>query len=318
MAYNILICGAGQLGSRYLQGIASLCYSYNVYVQDISEESIDRSKKRWNEVKKNKYFKKIFFIKSLEIIPSKIDFAIVSSISSSRLEIIKNIINSTRVNYWILEKILAQNELDVKLITSLLSKSGGAWVNKPRRVMKWHQEIKSKIDSKEKISVEIVGGNWGLLSNSIHFIDLISWWTKSKLINIDSSQLNTNWFESKRSGFYESYGSIICEFKNGSILNISCNNDDSSLLINVSDKNYNWKISESQGNAFRSDGLKIQGRIEMQSQITSKIISDIIKSNDCDLPKLNDSAEMHCIYLNNILNNFNDKGNLKSVLVPIT
>ena len=36
MVYNILICGAGQLGSRYLQGIASLCHSYNVYVQDIS------------------------------------------------------------------------------------------------------------------------------------------------------------------------------------------------------------------------------------------------------------------------------------------
>ena len=314
MTYDILICGAGQLGSRYLQGISKLKFDYNVYVYDISQKSIERAKERWSHVKKNRFFKEIFFIKNFDIIPKKIDFVIVSSLSSVRLENIKCINKITSVNYWILEKVLAQNESQIKKIKSLIYKSKGSWVNTPRREMSWYNFIKSKINVNNKIKIEIKGGRWGLLSNAIHFIDLASWITTKKLTRIDSSNLESKWFESKRKGFYETYGLISCEFENGSILNINCKNDDSPLFINIYEKDYSWEISEINGKAVRSDGLKIEGKIEMQSEITQKIITKIIETGDCSLPKLLESSKMHTIYLNNLLSNNNSYKNI----LPIT
>jgi len=314
MEFDILICGAGELGSRYLQGISKLKYNYNVYVYDVSEKSIEKAKERWDDVKKNIFFKNIFFIKTLNLIPKKIDFAIVSSISSVRADNVKSINENTYVKYWILEKVLAQNESQIRQIESLINKSKGSWVNTPRREMNWYNAIKPKINATNKIKVEIEGGKWGLLSNTIHFIDLVSWITDKNLIRIDSSNLNPNWFESKRQGFYETYGIINCEFENGSVLNIDCKNDDSPLIINIFEKNYSWKISEGIGKALRSDGLQIDGKIEMQSEITQKIITKIIQTGDCSLPKFKQSAKMHYNYLNNLLSNNNSYKNI----LPIT
>ena len=114
--------------------------------------------------------------------------------------------------------------------------------------------------------------------------------------------------------FYETYGLISCEFENGSILNINCKNDDSPLFINIYEKDYSWEISEINGKAVRSDGLKIEGKIEMQSEITQKIITKIIETGDCSLPKLLESSKMHTIYLNNLLSNNNSYKNI----LPIT
>tara|TARA_B100001142_G_C14262077_1_gene627434 strand:+ start:230 stop:1174 length:945 start_codon:yes stop_codon:yes gene_type:complete len=313
MKFDILICGAGQLGSRYLQGISQLKHNYNVYVYDVSEKSIERAKKRWNDVKKNIFFYNIFFINNLNLIPQKIDFAIVSSVSSVRLSNVKSINKNSYVKYWILEKVLAQNESQIRQIESLINKSEGSWVNTPRREMKWYNIIKSKINTSNKIKVEIKGGKWGLLSNSIHFIDLVSWIIDENLIKIDSSSVDVNWFESKRPGFYETYGNIKCEFEKGSVLNVNCKNDDSPLIINIFEKDYSWEISEKNGKAIRSDGLQINGKIEMQSEITQKIITKIIQTGDCSLPKLKDSAKIHYVYLNNLLSNNISHDNILSI-----
>ena len=40
MAYNILIAVAGQLGSRYLQGLFKFNDLLNIYVFDISDDSL--------------------------------------------------------------------------------------------------------------------------------------------------------------------------------------------------------------------------------------------------------------------------------------
>jgi saccharopine dehydrogenase-like NADP-dependent oxidoreductase len=39
MAYNILIAGAGQLGSRCLQGLSKFIDLFDIYVFDISDDS---------------------------------------------------------------------------------------------------------------------------------------------------------------------------------------------------------------------------------------------------------------------------------------
>ena len=49
MSATILIAGAGQLGSRYLQGLANCQNTLDIYVQDISKQSLQIAKQRWEE-----------------------------------------------------------------------------------------------------------------------------------------------------------------------------------------------------------------------------------------------------------------------------
>ncbi len=44
MTCNILITGAGQLGSRYLQGLSLCQRSLGIWVYDISDDSLNRTK----------------------------------------------------------------------------------------------------------------------------------------------------------------------------------------------------------------------------------------------------------------------------------
>ena len=50
MSATILIAGAGQLGSRYLQGLANCRNTLDIYVQDISKHSLQIVKQRWEQV----------------------------------------------------------------------------------------------------------------------------------------------------------------------------------------------------------------------------------------------------------------------------
>ena len=55
MSAAILIAGTGQLGSRYLQGMANCRNTLDIYVQDISEQSLQIAKQRWEQVVKTVY-----------------------------------------------------------------------------------------------------------------------------------------------------------------------------------------------------------------------------------------------------------------------
>ena len=81
----------------------------------------------------------------------------------------------------------------------------GAWVNTTRRASSWHQQIYEQLPRVQSWQVKGSGGAWGMACNSIHFIDLIAWWTGEELISVDASGLE-KWFPSQRSGFWEVTG----------------------------------------------------------------------------------------------------------------
>ena len=58
--------------------------------------------------------------------------------------------------------------------------------------MDWYKKLKNKFYDLTPLKVEMRGGLWGLACNSIHFIDLISWWTGENVISIDSKKLDPN------------------------------------------------------------------------------------------------------------------------------
>ena len=119
----ILISGAGQLGSRYLQGMVNCNSPLRIYVHDCHENSLSLAKQRWDEAANLNNIHKVSYHTSLQGLPGLIDIAIVSTTADVRATVVENISKKIDVNYWVLEKVLAQNEYDldkVKTITSLI------------------------------------------------------------------------------------------------------------------------------------------------------------------------------------------------------
>ena len=75
---TILIAGAGQLGSRHLQGVKTSNLDLDIWVFDISEESLKVAEERYNQVE-SKTNKTVHYIKSLREVPFYIDVVIVAS-----------------------------------------------------------------------------------------------------------------------------------------------------------------------------------------------------------------------------------------------
>jgi hypothetical protein len=321
MSAVILISGAGQLGSRYLQGLAKCSNSLKILVHDFNNESLQNAKKRWNEVV-NINNHEVLYITSLKKLPKNIDIAIVSTTANARLEATINIYKFTNVNYWILEKVLTQNEDEIDKLLSIIN-SSKAWVNTPRRLMPWHQNIKSQLEWGSPVNFYVKGGSWGLACNTIHFLDLFSWWTGESLEYIYTGSLNKDWFKSKRANYWETSGELKAKFSNGSIAHIYADQSSEPVLIKIENNdggtcNYSWLINEVEGLAIRSDGLEISGNLNLQSEITAGLIDSILDSGDCGLPSLKESAELHKIFIREIHKHWKNFGNPSAAFVPIT
>jgi len=314
----ILISGAGQLGSRYLQGMISCQIPLTIYLHDISLESLDTAKNRWAEVSGQGSLHEVKYVSSLDQISKKIDLVIVSTTAAIRPNLISEINKHSKVRYWILEKILAQSIEGLDQISNIIGEEENAWVNTPRRIMPWYKEIKVSFGLDSPISMNLNASNWGLACNSIHYIDLFSWLTGENLIEVNTSDLNESWFESKRIMNWEINGKLTIKYSNGSILTLNSESKEINSEICIKNDSYEWKIVESKGIAERSDGLKINGKLSFQSELTSKLVETILQNGISDLPILSESILQHKIFIKSMLGHWNKSNNRNDKIVPIT
>jgi hypothetical protein len=162
--YNIALIGAGQLGSRHLQGLAKIQFLSKIYVIDPDVQALE--------------------------------------LARDRAAIIKSVLSKCAVRNFIFEKILFQKEKDYFEISELLKQKGiNAWVNCPRRLFNGFRLLKELFSKNEPIFLSVTGGNWGLGCNSIHFIDLFAFITEDYDIELSMQFLSPVLLESNRSGF---------------------------------------------------------------------------------------------------------------------
>ena len=108
MKYRILIAGAGNIGSRYIQSLSLLSFALDVFVYNIDKLSLDLCSQRWEEIDFPKPNHNFIYITKLEQIPKYFDIVIVSSTSKDRHLIVNMISKKADVKFWILEKILGK------------------------------------------------------------------------------------------------------------------------------------------------------------------------------------------------------------------
>ncbi|MBS7196834.1 MAG: Gfo/Idh/MocA family oxidoreductase [Bacteroidales bacterium] len=308
MIYNILIVGAGQLGSRHLQSIKGTSLKTNIFVYDISIDSLRIAEKRYRQLVDEGNVEKIEFTTSLESVAINIDFAIVATGAKGRAEIIASILDACCIKYMLIEKVLFQNLQDYIRIQNLLKlKKVQAWVNCPRRMNMFYQELASTFYG-QKISVVVEGYQWGLGCNTIHFIDLIAFLTGCREYVV-TERLDKQIFESKRKGYIEFSGELYLKYRNGAQVRIIsyANENGCPMNLTITSESCRILIDENKGEIFiskRENGWmweSKQFRLKYQSELTSEVLECLIKNSTCELTPYEESIKLHQPFIEAIL-----------------
>lgn len=316
---RILLIGAGQLGSRYLQGLTKADLRMNVCVVDPIDQSLEVAKQRWLEAGGNKSGHQVEWHRDLGAQDNLVDLAIISTPSSGRAALVAEVASIAKPHYWVLEKVLAKSSRELDFIKASTAEAKGIWVNTARRLMTWQQQIKTQLAGQGPLCVTRSGGLWGLACNSIHFIDLVAWWTGESLVTVDSTSLDSQWFESKRPGYFEVAGELVARFSGGTVLVLHSQPDAAEEVIHVDLQNgAKWVINEGKGVACGPGDAVISGRVEYQSEMTAPLVTEILTNGTCSLPTLQVSSAQHAIFLDAMLTHWNRSQNRNAQEVPIT
>ena len=330
---KVLIIGAGQIGSRHLQSLSKLNHKLNVSVIDNNPKSIDAAKAILDEMPVNKHLFSVNYYGSLDNINGQYDIAIIATNADIRKKVIKEVLKRSEIKYCILEKIVCQSIKDFKEILNLFKKHDiKSWVNCNRRLYPLYKSIKEKISTEYPIDIFIDGGNWDLACNSIHFIDLFSYFSGQLNISINSSKLDKQILDSKRSGFIEFTGRLICTTNRGdSLIMNSSRFGDKPMVIYLASKDQRYYINEYIDGNMYSKGKVISSfsindwsweennlRMPFVSDLTCEAVNQILDTGNCDLPDINDSFKQHKPLIESLNNHLKMVTNNTYDICPIT
>lgn len=315
---NILIIGTGQLGSRHLQGLAGCSTIIEIWCFDPSLDSLKTAKERWEEVEGSTTIHKIHWIQNFSELPNKIDLAIVVTTADVRLQVMKSVSQYCSIRYLVLEKVLVQSPNQLDELQHVVRDMEGVWVNTARRMITWYQKLYDVIADGSAVKVYLGNNDGGLASTSIHLLDLVSWWSNEKLISVDTSSLDTIWIASRRPSFFEITGVLKANYSCGSELLLESRTDGMESLIQVQNLEGEWIIDELNGTAKGPKGKAIHGRIEHQSEMTGRLVESILETGQCNLSNIEESVQIHRIFLQSVLDHWNKVHKKNDTFIPIT
>jgi hypothetical protein len=316
---NIAIIGAGQLGSRHLQGLKKAQVPMNIYVLDASKEALAICEQRYNEIAKNELVEHILFTTQWESLPDSIDIAIVATGSKPRCAIIYELVKNYHCHQLILEKFLFPTMNQYDEISKLFRQNKvQAWVNCSRRYFDGYHILRQLLINDGPIHLVMKGKNWGLCCNSIHFIDLFAYLSGAKQIDFDCSGIDSEIYESKRSGYIEMTGTIKGIADNGSTLQLSSYAEyESNVSLTMKSQHHDVKIFEGQ-NKMVVDGIEHEMNMTFQSNLTGKYIEDLLCNKTLPLATYEESANLHLQVLPHFQEIYNKITGTQSDLCPIT
>ena len=292
---QILIVGLGNIGKRYLEGVALVADVKVIHLLDPNLKAIDCAKMMVSSDIE------ITEVTTGALSPSY-DLCIVATSSSPRTTIVEKISDKTHVRAWILEKILAQSPEQLERIRAAVGHNL-AWVNTPRRLTSIYKNMR-RIIGQKKIFFSVRQSEFALACNSIHFIDTVSWLTGETITDVDLQSVS-GWYDAKREGYKEFDGTLTATFSLGSVLEISNTEGikNPGLRISSLDREKEFEIEINEAEGFTISGQFYKGRVEYQSELTPGVIRSVLERGVASIPTLNDSIIQHMIFLNAFKNN---------------
>jgi len=320
MKQTILLVGCGNIGSRHLQGLMKLGNNVEIFVVEPQEKAIRIAKTRINEVNFSKKPPKVFWYKEISEVNKKNDLVIIATNSKNRVKLISQLLKHGNKKFLI-EKIVCQSKKEYcKLLLDMKKNKAKGWVNISRRYFDSYQRLQKILNVKSLI-LNVDAGNLGLGTNTIHFLDLFLWFSKSFNITLNGSFLDSKILPNKRGKNYVEFsGTIMGKTKHGGLFTItSHSNKNLPLTILFVTNNYKILVNETDSKLTVIKGTKkLNFKNKNLSDISNHIAYDILTDNSSMLPTLEDCYMLH-LELFKIFNQHLKKFKKRSYkLCPIT
>ncbi len=322
---KVLIIGAGNIGSRHLQALKKVRLPLGIFVVDPKNESLETARLRYDQVGRSKFEKSCIFLNDLDNLPSDIDLAIIATNSKIRKDVTKTLLSKSAVRFILFEKLLFQKKGDYFEIEELLKKRNiTSWVNCSMRTMPAYFLRKADIKKDDKVSLTVSGSQFGLITNSIHYIDYLSFLTDCDDFKIGTDLLDKKPFESKRKGFLELNGVLNIFFKNGSQGNFVCFGEgDAPIIVELINSEFRLFSNETERKAWiaKSPGWQpklIKDGLLFQSEMTTQVTTDILTKGKCNLTSFEKSSKLHLQFLDVLLKFLNTHSLKKYDSYPFT
>lgn len=319
--HNILIIGAGQLGSRHLQGVLLSKNELNITVVDPSQTSLDIAQERAGCVELGHVNSVVDYITEIPKNMS-IDICIIATAAQIRAVVSKQLLAENKVKHIIFEKVLFQKLAEYTEVSQLLSDSSTVgWVNCPRRLFPTYTALNKLLDVSQPIHMTVKGHSWGMACNSVHFLDTFAFLVNNSSLELVESKLDPLLIESKRVGFYETTGLLSFIAGNNSLTIESGCSQVPELVVSLENGDASYIVNEAAGTWTRKSGEAEEQHIHtplFQSQLTGGIIDELIISNACGLTPFTQSCELHIPFITALLTHMSGVFKKELDACPIT
>lgn len=323
---KIAIIGAGQLGSRHLQGIAQCNFNISIEVVEPFESSRKTAKERYQEVVNNHYVQSISFFDDIEKLSDELDLVIVATGADVRSKVIEELLANKKVSNIVLEKVLFQTIKEYDEIEELLDKTKtSCWVNHPRRMFPFYHTLKEEFKDSKQLMYTVNGGAWGLGCNALHYLDHLAFLADSEVLSLSSSQaLDDKLYDSKRKGFVEFNGLLTGKISNH-CFSLYANAEGTTSSFTICSEKVSVKINEGAGEieiAKEVDGWvwekQKQKIIYFQSELSQVLAEDILIHNNTPLPTYAQAKALHVPFIESLLGKMEQITGKNQDVCPIT
>lgn len=328
---EVAIIGAGQLGSRHLQGILKSHNDFAVTIVDPSEQSLEIAEQRAKEIEHQHSLR---FVSKIQTLPTKLDLVIVATNSNVRLKVLQELLEHAKVSTLVLEKVLFQKIEEYETARLLLLEHGvDCYVNHPRRMQSLYRYVRQLLaqQSQESYFIHAYGSNWGLGCNGLHISDMLEFVFDDSVIAYTCQNLDPKLIDSKRAGFKEFSGSIDGLMKKNHQFRITSEVTSdaipTSLTIVFNSPSFSFTVHEggkvptltvkSDTNSLEEVVTELEP-MRFQSDLSCMIIDKIILGQKIDLPSYEQARRNHQLFISNLLNNMELNGYEKTEICPIT
>ncbi len=318
MTKKLILVGCGNIGSRHLQSLMKFQSALSIDVVEPNNKSKNNAVSLIKKLPIKKY-PKIKWFTSIKDLTDSGDVVIVATDSVDRVKLIETLLKQGNKKFLI-EKMVCQSRNEYKSLISLFKKfNANGWVNTNRRYFTAYQKIKQLFLTSKSLELSVYLGNSGLGTSSIHFIDLFCWFNNDYDIKLNGDYLFDKIYSNKRGkSFKEFAGNIVGTNKKNSFLTISTHNNQStfpSSIVEIYDGKRHIIINELEEKLFflsNDENIpKLSFKFGHTSELTYKIILDILKNKSCLLPTIEDSCYLHFelfrIFNNHIFKHLNYK-----------
>jgi hypothetical protein len=316
---KILIFGCGNIGSRHLQALTNLSFDLEIAIIEPNEESIKIAKTRLIESNHDSKKHKVVWYDKINDNLKSYDLAIIATPSNGR---VKNIIKLLElgISKFLIEKIVCQSNSEYELLISNLEKfHAKSWINTNMRYFESYQKIKKNFKN-SNIHISVIGSKPVLGTNAIHYLDFACWLSDNYDLTLNGEFLMNNIFPNKRGDqFLEFAGTLIGSGKKASISLTYFPDSNLPTIINIVNNHHHLMIDEMNDKIFNLSGnLDIEYKFEHVSTVTTKIVNDILETNNCILPTVSELYSLHSELFRVFNNHIKKIKNIEPSLCPIT